>query len=548
MKNLIYILFIFSLLACYEDKGNYDYKDVNTVEIGLEDLYSFRLDKDTTIMIIPKLSQSLSENKENLSFMWRHSTVNEFIEGHGECDTCGYSDTLYFHIDPNAEDLEYEHYFRLNIYDHLTDIDYPYNTKIKLVKPYDGAWMILHDEDGHAKLGSVEYMGTGTLKTQDAYNKDTGKSFSGKGQCLGFYYTGFKPYGYSSNNVFTVVTDNPEECGVMCQWNKFELMTPLSKLVYQPQQTSFNFSNVRLIDSEGSWGAICLTDNILYQSSNAMKLYKANVASEMGDNVKIKHATKSGFGSLLYDAGGHRFCFYLNQTREGTYDPKIFDPAAENPENFVIDLVPVRDNNVKEVDPNFLPIDQKVVGVVSGYNFTYGSVRDTYAYGIALKNQDSCFIYEFNMWGMVSTSLGDYPPFSNYYRLAYPEGMSENSCFAATMAYNGILYYTAGNVVYRLSFSQSGGKATPIYTHERGGNATVMKFARKAYWEDDADYTDYEFDPNYSLAIAFDLGNGKSDFVVLNLSTTGTIGADSEHYPATQIYTDFGEIKDILFL
>ena len=38
----------------------------------------------------------------------------------------------------------------------------------------------------------------------------------------------------------------------------------------------------------------------------------------------------------------------------------------------------------------------------------------------------------------------------------------------------------------------------------------------------------------------FDMGNGKGDFVILNLSPTGSVGGDSEHYPAKQVYTDFG--------
>ena len=79
-----------------------------------------------------------------------------------------------------------------------------------------------------------------------------------------------------------------------------------------------------------------------------------------------------------------------------------------------------------------------------------------------------------------------------------------------------------------------------------------MKFARKGTVEDDSNgdlyYQDYEFNLNTSLGVAFDMGNGKNDFVILNLSETGALGADSEHYPALQIYSDFGEIKDFLFL
>ena len=126
--------------------------------------------------------------------------------------------------------------------------------------------------------------------------------------------------------------------------------------------------------------------------------------------------------------------------------------------------------------------------------------------------------------------------------------MDKNSCFAATKFYSGILFYAAGNVVYRLDFKQSGGKATPVYTHS-GGQATVMKFAKSTEVNTSyLDYSGYEFDPNRSLGVTFDMGNGKCDFVILNLSVTGGVDADSENYPATQVHTGFGEIKDILFL
>ena len=129
-----------------------------------------------------------------------------------------------------------------------------------------------------------------------------------------------------------------------------------------------------------------------------------------------------------------------------------------------------------------------------------------------------------------------------------PEKLDENSVFASTIPYSGILFYVSGNTVYRLDFKQTGGKATAIYTHP-SGEAVKMKFAKRYISTyDDEDYADYEFDLKYSLGISFDMGNGKSDFVVLNLSTTGSVGADSENYPAQQVYSDFGEIADFVFI
>ena len=123
MKQVFYILIVFLLTACYDDKGNYDYEEINTITVHLDDVYSYRLDGDTTVCIIPELSQSLQKNKDNLEFMWLHSVINEFIEGHGNCDTISRIDTLRFHIVPDDPDLEYEHYFRLNVYDKLTEIN-----------------------------------------------------------------------------------------------------------------------------------------------------------------------------------------------------------------------------------------------------------------------------------------------------------------------------------------------------------------------------------------------------------------------------------------
>ena len=548
MKQVFYILIVFLLTACYDDKGNYDYEEINTITVHLDDVYSYRLDGDTTVCIIPELSQSLQKNKDNLEFMWLHSVINEFIEGHGNCDTISRIDTLRFHIVPDDPDLEYEHYFRLNVYDKLTEINYPFNVRIKLVKPYDGAWMILHNENGHAALGAVEYMGNSILKTQDAYYKETGKHLEGMAQCLGNYITYYYPYGRGEMfNLFSVITDKPEESGVMCQWKKFELMSSLTKMVYSSDQSRFNYSNVKLIDGEASWGAVCLSDGVLFQSPAAMKLYKANIATDLGDNIRIKYASKAGFGTMLYDEVGHRFCFYQNQSRSTTGDPNRFNPTDENPSNYRINPVPKRENNMTDVDVNNLPVDQKVLWVGAGYEFDPNNSRGFYANSVSIKGQDSCFVYEFNMDGMVSTVDG-HPAFAGYYKLKLPEGMDENSRFASTMSYSGILFYTVGNVVYRLDFKQSGGKATPVYTHA-GGKATMMKFAKKAKINTSyLDFTNYEFDPNRSLGIVFDMGNGKCDFVVLNLSVTGGIGTDSENYPATQVYTDFGDVKDILFL
>ena len=552
MKRLIYFILGLLVASCYDDKGNYTYQEVNTLDGSLNKVYSVRLDKDTTVTIIPQLSQSLQENEDNLEYMWLHSTTNHNFYGHGKFDTVGLGQNLNFHIDPEAKNLAYAHYFRLNVYDRITDIEYPVNTTIELIKPYVGSWMILHRKNGQTELGSVEYIGGDIVVQEDAYyeetlkdavNKafETGKRFTGKPQALMSYTTSCKYYGTGSGwNMFTVITDDPVESGVYCQWKHFEKKDSLTRMVAPLAQNSFDFQHITLADGDGTASALLLSGGMLYQSPRAGKIYEP--AADLEGEVNITLASKISNNALLYDEAGHRFAFYYN-TSDGLgvkkYDPLYFSESEENTN--LIKAIPTRDGNVSAVNPNKLPEDQKVLYLGTGYQYA-SAWTSVYAYALA-KNDTRCFVYEFNPRGF---NYSDNASFNGYYTINIPQGLDESAVFASTPPYSGLLFYASGNTVYRLDFKQAGGKATAIYTHA-GGKAVKMKFAKR-YLSSSNAFDAYEFDVQYSLGIGFDMGNGKGDFVILNLSSTGSVGGDSEHYPAKQVYTDFGEITDFVFI
>ena len=541
MKRLIYFILGLLVASCYDDKGNYTYQEVNTLDVSLNKVYSVRLDKDTTVTIIPQLSQSLQENEDNLEYTWLHSTTNHNFYGHGKFDTVGLEQNLNFHIDPEAKNLAYAHYFRLNVYDRITDIEYPVNTTIELIKPYVGSWMILHRKNGQTELGSIEYIGGDIVVQEDAYYKETGKRFTGKPQALMSYTTSCKYYGTGSGwNMFTVITDDPVESGVYCQWKHFEKKDSLIRMVAPLAQSSFDFQHVTLADGDGAASALLLSGGMLYQSPRAGKIYKP--AADLEGEVNITLASKISNNALLYDEAGHRFAFYYN-TSDGLgvkkYDPLYFSESEENTN--LIKAIPTRDGNVSAVNPNKLPEDQKVLYLGTGYQYA-SAWTSVYAYALA-KNDTRCFVYEFNPRGF---NYSDNASFNGYYTINIPQGLDESAVFASTPPYSGLLFYASGNTVYRLDFKQAGGKATAIYTHA-GGKAVKMKFAKR-YLSSSNAFDAYEFDVQYSLGIGFDMGNGKGDFVILNLSPTGSVGGDSEHYPAKQVYTDFGEITDFVFI
>lgn len=541
MKRLIYFILGLLVASCYDDKGNYTYQEVNTLDASLNKVYSVRLDKDTTVTIIPQLSQSLQENEDNLEYTWLHSTTNHNFYGHGKFDTVGLEQNLNFHIDPEAKNLAYAHYFRLNVYDRITDIEYPVNTTIELIKPYVGSWMILHRKNGQTELGSVEYIGGDIVVQEDAYYEETGKRFTGKPQALMSYTTSCKYYGTGSGwNMFTVITDDPVESGVYCQWKHFEKKDSLTRMVAPLAQNSFDFQHITLADGDGTASALLLSGGMLYQSPRAGKIYEP--AADLEGEVNITLASKISNNALLYDEAGHRFAFYYN-TSDGLgvkkYDPLYFSESEENTN--LIKAIPTRDGNVSAVNPNKLPEDQKVLYLGTGYQYA-SAWTSVYAYALA-KNDTRCFVYEFNPRGF---NYSDNASFNGYYTINIPQGLDESAVFASTPPYSGLLFYASGNTVYRLDFKQAGGKATAIYTHA-GGKAVKMKFAKR-YLSSSNAFDAYEFDVQYSLGIGFDMGNGKGDFVILNLSSTGSVGGDSEHYPAKQVYTDFGEITDFVFI
>ena len=520
MKRLIYFILGLLVASCYDDKGNYTYQEVNTLDVSLNKVYSVRLDKDTTVTIIPQLSQSLQENEDNLEYTWLHSTTNHNFYGHGKFDTVGLEQNLNFHIDPEAKNLAYAHYFRLNVYDRITDIEYPVNTTIELIKPYVGSWMILHRKNGQTELGSVEYIGGDIVVQEDAYYEETGKRFTGKPQALMSYTTSCKYYGTGSGwNMFTVITDDPVESGVYCQWKHFEKKDSLTRMVAPLAQNSFDFQHITLADGDGTASALLLSGGMLYQSPRAGKIYEP--AADLEGEVNITLASKISNNALLYDEAGHRFAFYYN-TSDGLgvkkYDPLYFIESEENTN--LIKAIPTRDGNVSAVNPNKLPEDQKVLYLGTGYQYA-SAWTSVYAYALA-KNDTRCFVYEFNPRGF---NYSDNASFNGYYTINIPQGLDESAVFASTPPYSGLLFYASGNTVYRLDFKQAGGKATAIYTHA-GGKAVKMKFAKR-YLSSSNAFDAYEFDVQYSLGIGFDMGNGKGDFVILNLSSTGSVGASS---------------------
>lgn len=544
-KNLIYYMFgmLFLLGACYDDKGNYDYSEINEIIVNLPELYSLRL-TDTTIVIRPEISQSLHNQKDNLTYTWQCS--NSSFSTAANADTISFADTVAIHINPEAEEIAYNYYLRFNVYDHEYGIMHPYQTQIQISKPYQGAWMILHKQDGESRLGTVEYIGMERYATNDVYYPANGKKLQGEPiaiTCHDYASANFlenvEPLGYPvwGYDILMIVTDNPKESGMYNYLDHFNQWISIEDLLSLDIRYTFDFSKVSLLQGEG-FTTICISDGVLYQGNQGCKLYKILTDDDVTGDIDITCGTMCGFTPVFFDQAGRRFLYFNQNANSGDPDPTYFDATTENAAK--LSLIPNRPDNVQygTVDPTKIPADQEVLYLGQGFQYDPTISYGISCYAFAKGSNNQSYIYEFRSSGIYNNRD---KAFAGYYTINTPDGIDENTCFASNIAYNGILFYSIGSQIYRLDFTQTSGSSSLVYSHGNG-KITGMKFAKPNIFAGKDTYPEYIYNPNQELGVIVDNGDGTSDFVILELSTAGK--ADAIHEYKDQ----FGKIKDIAYL
>ncbi|MCL2560858.1 MAG: PKD-like family lipoprotein [Rikenellaceae bacterium] len=544
MKKILYITAAFALLcSCVEDKGSTGGKDVNWVDVRLPAEIAAKVEPQT-ITIAPELSQTLAGiDRNNLEFEWLRSYTNFNVATLRDTEVIGNSETL--EIEITGTETHFNQYIRLNVTDRETGMTYAANVLLRLIRPYSGAWMVLHEAaDGTARLAAIEYLDVPVV-TPDAYYKETGTQFTGAPVSLlsvqGFSYNAF---GTGSNHkIFGLVTDNPDESGILVQWDRFRQEQSLRQLIAPSATPTFDLASFSpAVGSGVDWGFTIISGGQLYNCPIGMKIYKAHMGSV--GSVDIKYSSKFGFVTLVYDALEHRFLAYLNQANAG-FNHAVFNDSADNPTSATLQAIGSQVGNATGADPNALPAAQQVLWLGTG--FKHATHLPNFVYGLAVaKAGSTCAVYEFNSRAF---AVGGLPRFTEYTELPAPPGLDENSRFASSDVFNGIIFYTSGSTVYRWDYKAAGGPATPIYSNENGGVAVRMTFARNATDTRAAlAVPEYEFDPNFSLAVGFNLPDGTGEVAVINLSASGRPGDNSERFSAVQTHSGLGPITDLVFI
>ena len=100
-------------------------------------------------------------------------------------------------------------------------------------KPFTDSWIVLHETDGHAELGSVEYANGEIFITPDAYTQESGASFTGRPVRLYSrqYNTQKYTWLYEAPSQLYVQTTDLSESGLLNQVDGLSLMADWSSLL-----------------------------------------------------------------------------------------------------------------------------------------------------------------------------------------------------------------------------------------------------------------------------------------------------------------------------
>ena len=570
MKPIYTILTVLALLvvsSCYEDKGNYDYQPYHRVLVEVDNNYGIKQPEEAIeYTITPKVTLSNgSTDLSDVSFLWKMDRrTNQGCEKFGETVSTGQSVTIT--IDPNdTKTFSYNYYFRFYVTDNQTGVTDMYPVNLKLIKPFENSWIVLHDIDGHAELGSVEYANGAMIVTPDALTRERAKNeeikqepLTGKSVALGRRQVALSSYdatnwlGLITNTQLYVSTTNQEESGLLNQAENFILAGNWEHIIYPGEIEGFGSDDVSFGNSYQA-GFLCSHGKVFQGCMYSVLMYGMypdNEVAAAGDYY-VEKAYPVPTAGIAFDSKNHRF-LKLNIQSQNSWSGSTHTGAAPSKRG-TIQVVP---NNPKNAaDPSAVNPDLKLVDFTAGY--WYGkslmAAWQRMAVNAYLLNENTgkSSVYVFHGYPMTNSSDPDDIPVTNLYSIDTPAGVTTHTPMTSSWEYSNILFYAVGNKIYKLDFAVTGGSSTVVYQHPNP-NAEIsclqMAYEEALYVSDMPDGAEIYGHPyERTMAAGVNLPDGTGEVVVLQLNTAGKVDNDTM-YPAIQEHKGFGKIKDVTFI
>lgn len=480
------------LTSCYEDKGNYDYRfdSMNQVDIsnvsyqpeayegvsGKVIEVQLPLTEDKVQRVEAKLSQTLSDNYDNLDFTWYTAytaTKRDPMTGREVTETVrdtlrtnGYVDLNF----PANTDRNYS--VIMEVKDRSTDLDYYAKLNVKTRLLFKNSLFFLHQKGGETFLGNVEKIGTMLESRSNAYK--TAKPTITDNPFADAVKLGYTSCPYPEVNGLMVFRSN----GRGNTYNVFKALDTYDVPLVPAVSSSFVASRVITVGNIAGNIFKCLLsrDGQFYMGKWApyytVPGEDAEESLQSGD-YRVTAATVTESYYVLWDAKNNRFIYQSNSD----WFPFQLNEYAQNPPHSVY---PVMDAKVDFSSLGTLsPVGKTAVyGFIASHNEFFPDAKPQFIF----KDADNNFyLYELtpvdaggksrggdagaseSAFTITGKKLPDFHPGSNLASITYNPWFSTN-----------YIFYAKDDNVIRHNLSN--GDEQVVYTAPAGYTVSVIKF------------------------------------------------------------------------
>lgn len=511
-KYLGALLLLFFLSGCYDDKGNYDYHDVNQIALKLmpegngdtETEYVFKQPPVDTLRytLSPEIAQTLALNESKLTFKWKISkTEQKSSDKAVKRDTfTAYTRDFEFKFAPNVQ-TRISCMFCMT--DESTGTSYYKQITLNTRIPYLESWLVLHGESDNRRIGAIEYNnGQGELTTSD------------------IYYDLYKRHRFNNidrlhySAVYGNPSDTPERLFLFSQDSCFclhpsffapygdihNMMPPGSTKLYSFQAVSGSpvQNYVMMADQSGR----------VYHNGTWGYFYQAKIGSTPEIQVSALYASAY---ATIWDEVAKKFYYY--SLSDNWYNPR---PNGRDADNYDQELTAFP-NDLIETSEN-----TKLIWLGR-------TTKD-------IENGCSALMKEGNQYALYHIGYGSKKKsdeFVNIERQALVnDAFDENSLFATSVEFADQLFYVSDNILYH--FNTVSGESKELYSVADGAKITQIQFRN-------FDRTPMiENTGTFILGLAVESAAGKGELHEVYLNHAGDIDK-------TAVFTGFDKIKDMCF-
>jgi len=294
-----------SLLAvsCSEDKGNYDFVDINEVIIdGLEEAYSITRFDDFNIQ--PDLSFTQDANTEDrYTYNWQAYKIEGLLVDDDKLTELSIEKnlTVKASLYPGAYKIYY------TVTDTETELEWQYDFKVEIVNSIYEGWLLLNDNSAAPRLDMISLIDEEYKPIYDILHvAESGLVLSGT---PGFVSTSY--YGPSRTYGIYVSTSGNGTTKIESNTFKWDKSLNLSQEFGSTQPELLEAQSI----TEKSWGtALTVVDNDFYYYF-AMWQVAYSIPKNIVDGEKVSVSPMVGRGyafgnTIFYDTTYKRFIYF----------------------------------------------------------------------------------------------------------------------------------------------------------------------------------------------------------------------------------------------